>query len=138
MFASRGGTGDQPTDRPTAQPPRRPSLEITALLQRTPATTHHRAAVLPELPPLDATRLHALGPDKLTKKKRKEKEEEEEEAQSSNMENAHTKSATEVLDNFGVNENTGLTVEQVKVNLEKYGANGEFFFLFFLSRCICE
>lgn len=45
------------------------------------------------------------------------------------MENAHTKSASEVLDNFGVNENTGLTVEQVKVNLEKYGANGEFFFL---------
>uniref|UniRef100_A0A4W6EI51 Calcium-transporting ATPase n=1 Tax=Lates calcarifer TaxID=8187 RepID=A0A4W6EI51_LATCA len=39
------------------------------------------------------------------------------------MENAHTKSATEVLDNFGVNENTGLTLEQVKVNLEKYGPN---------------
>lgn len=44
------------------------------------------------------------------------------------MENAHTKSASEVLDNFGVNENTGLTLEQVKVNLEKYGANGELFF----------
>lgn len=42
------------------------------------------------------------------------------------MENAHTKPAAEVLDNFGVNENTGLTVEQVRVNLEKYGANGEF------------
>lgn len=42
------------------------------------------------------------------------------------MENAHTKSATEVLDNFGVNENTGLTLEQVKVNLERYGPNGEF------------
>lgn len=41
------------------------------------------------------------------------------------MENAHTKSATEVLDNFGVNENTGLTLEQVKVHLEKYGPNGE-------------
>uniref|UniRef100_A0A8C5DSU3 Calcium-transporting ATPase n=1 Tax=Gouania willdenowi TaxID=441366 RepID=A0A8C5DSU3_GOUWI len=39
------------------------------------------------------------------------------------MENAHTKSATEVLDNFGVNENTGLTLEQVRANLEKYGAN---------------
>uniref|UniRef100_A0A669DNU6 Calcium-transporting ATPase n=1 Tax=Oreochromis niloticus TaxID=8128 RepID=A0A669DNU6_ORENI len=39
------------------------------------------------------------------------------------MENTHTKSATEVLDNFGVNENTGLTLEQVKVNLEKYGPN---------------
>lgn len=43
------------------------------------------------------------------------------------MENAHTKSATEVLDYFGVNENTGLTQEQVKVNLEKYGLNGEYF-----------
>ncbi|KAF6734130.1 Sarcoplasmic/endoplasmic reticulum calcium ATPase 3 [Oryzias melastigma] len=41
------------------------------------------------------------------------------------MENAHTKSATEVLDYFGVNENTGLTQEQVKVNLEKYGLNGK-------------
>lgn len=41
------------------------------------------------------------------------------------MENAHTKSAGEVLDNFGVNENTGLTVEQVKVNVERYGPNGE-------------
>uniref|UniRef100_A0A8C9XIB9 Calcium-transporting ATPase n=1 Tax=Sander lucioperca TaxID=283035 RepID=A0A8C9XIB9_SANLU len=39
------------------------------------------------------------------------------------MENAHTKSATEVLDNFGVNENTGLTLEQVKVNVERYGPN---------------
>lgn len=41
------------------------------------------------------------------------------------MENAHTKSATEVLDNFSVNENTGLTLEQVKAHLEKYGPNGE-------------
>ncbi|XP_073695914.1 sarcoplasmic/endoplasmic reticulum calcium ATPase 1 isoform X1 [Garra rufa] len=39
------------------------------------------------------------------------------------MENAHTKSASEVLANFGVNENTGLTLEQVKNNLEKYGPN---------------
>ncbi|XP_067113816.1 LOW QUALITY PROTEIN: sarcoplasmic/endoplasmic reticulum calcium ATPase 1 [Osmerus mordax] len=39
------------------------------------------------------------------------------------MENAHTKSASEVLENFGVNENTGLTLEQVKINLEKYGPN---------------
>lgn len=43
------------------------------------------------------------------------------------MENAHTKSATEVLDNFGVNENTGLTLEQVRAQLERYGPNGEFF-----------
>lgn len=41
------------------------------------------------------------------------------------MENAHIKSATEVLDHFGVNENTGLTLEQVKVHFEKYGPNGE-------------
>lgn len=46
------------------------------------------------------------------------------------MENAHTKSATEVLNNFGVNENTGLTLEQVKVHLEKYGPNGEYFDIF--------
>uniref|UniRef100_A0A672G1W8 Calcium-transporting ATPase n=1 Tax=Salarias fasciatus TaxID=181472 RepID=A0A672G1W8_SALFA len=39
------------------------------------------------------------------------------------MENAHTKSASEVLDNFGVNENTGLTSEQVRVNVERYGPN---------------
>ncbi|XP_056313920.1 LOW QUALITY PROTEIN: sarcoplasmic/endoplasmic reticulum calcium ATPase 1 [Danio aesculapii] len=39
------------------------------------------------------------------------------------MENAHTKSASEVLANFGVNENTGLTLEQVKNNFEKYGPN---------------
>ncbi|XP_036379139.1 sarcoplasmic/endoplasmic reticulum calcium ATPase 1 isoform X1 [Megalops cyprinoides] len=39
------------------------------------------------------------------------------------MENAHTKSASEVLENFNVNENTGLTLEQVKSNLEKYGPN---------------
>lgn len=41
------------------------------------------------------------------------------------MENAHTKTASEVLENFGVNENTGLTLEQVKINLEKYGPNGK-------------
>uniref|UniRef100_A0A8C1TBL4 Calcium-transporting ATPase n=1 Tax=Cyprinus carpio TaxID=7962 RepID=A0A8C1TBL4_CYPCA len=39
------------------------------------------------------------------------------------MENAHTKSASEVLTNFGVNENTGLTLEQVKINFERYGPN---------------
>ncbi|KAL2094998.1 hypothetical protein ACEWY4_009717 [Coilia grayii] len=39
------------------------------------------------------------------------------------MENAHTKTASEVLANFGVNENTGLILEQVKINLEKYGPN---------------
>ncbi|MEQ2306305.1 Sarcoplasmic/endoplasmic reticulum calcium ATPase 1 [Ameca splendens] len=39
------------------------------------------------------------------------------------MENAHTKSASEVLDHFDVNEITGLTLDQVKVSLEKYGPN---------------
>uniref|UniRef100_A0A8B9LLB3 Calcium-transporting ATPase n=1 Tax=Astyanax mexicanus TaxID=7994 RepID=A0A8B9LLB3_ASTMX len=39
------------------------------------------------------------------------------------MENAHTKSASEVLRNFDVNENTGLTLEQVKTNQERYGPN---------------
>ncbi|XP_013992085.1 sarcoplasmic/endoplasmic reticulum calcium ATPase 1 isoform X2 [Salmo salar] len=39
------------------------------------------------------------------------------------MDNAHTKSTSEVLENFSVNENTGLTLEQVKSNLEKYGPN---------------
>lgn len=41
------------------------------------------------------------------------------------MDSAHTKSASEVLENFSVNENTGLTLEQVKSNFEKYGPNGE-------------
>uniref|UniRef100_A0AAR2KX65 Calcium-transporting ATPase n=1 Tax=Pygocentrus nattereri TaxID=42514 RepID=A0AAR2KX65_PYGNA len=39
------------------------------------------------------------------------------------MENAHTKSSSEVLRHFNVNENTGLTLEQVKASLEKYGPN---------------
>ncbi|XP_053474718.1 sarcoplasmic/endoplasmic reticulum calcium ATPase 1 [Ictalurus furcatus] len=39
------------------------------------------------------------------------------------MENAHTKSTSEVLKHFDVNENNGLTPEQVKTNLEKYGPN---------------
>uniref|UniRef100_A0A8C7DM16 Calcium-transporting ATPase n=1 Tax=Oncorhynchus kisutch TaxID=8019 RepID=A0A8C7DM16_ONCKI len=39
------------------------------------------------------------------------------------MDNAHTKSSSEVFENFSVNENTGLTLEQVKSNLEKYGPN---------------
>uniref|UniRef100_A0A674APE5 Calcium-transporting ATPase n=1 Tax=Salmo trutta TaxID=8032 RepID=A0A674APE5_SALTR len=41
------------------------------------------------------------------------------------MDSAHTKSASEVLENFSVNENTGLTLEQVKSNFEKYGPNGK-------------
>ncbi|XP_073492302.1 sarcoplasmic/endoplasmic reticulum calcium ATPase 1 isoform X2 [Aquarana catesbeiana] len=39
------------------------------------------------------------------------------------MENAHTKTTEECLAYFGVNENTGLSPEQVKKNFEKYGPN---------------
>lgn len=41
------------------------------------------------------------------------------------MENAHAKTPAECLAHFGVNENTGLTPDQFKKNLEKYGYNGE-------------
>lgn len=41
------------------------------------------------------------------------------------MENAHTKGPAECLSYFGVNENTGLSPEQFKKNLDKYGFNGE-------------
>lgn len=39
------------------------------------------------------------------------------------MENAHTKSALEVLQYFGVNNDIGLTEKQVLQNREKYGSN---------------
>ncbi|XP_066486433.1 sarcoplasmic/endoplasmic reticulum calcium ATPase 1 [Tiliqua scincoides] len=39
------------------------------------------------------------------------------------MENAHAKTAEECLAYFGVNEHSGLSPEQVKRNLEKYGYN---------------
>lgn len=41
------------------------------------------------------------------------------------MENAHTKESGDVLSYFGVTEDTGLSPEQVKKNLSKYGYNGE-------------
>uniref|UniRef100_A0A673CT76 Calcium-transporting ATPase n=1 Tax=Sphaeramia orbicularis TaxID=375764 RepID=A0A673CT76_9TELE len=41
------------------------------------------------------------------------------------MENAHTKSPEECIAYFGVNENSGLTPDQFKKNLEKYGYNGK-------------
>lgn len=41
------------------------------------------------------------------------------------MENAHTRESADVLSYFGVTEDTGLTPEQVKKNLDKYGFNGE-------------
>ncbi|XP_043942467.1 sarcoplasmic/endoplasmic reticulum calcium ATPase 1 isoform X1 [Protopterus annectens] len=39
------------------------------------------------------------------------------------MENAHTKTVEECLAYFGVNENTGLSPEQVKKNFDKFGPN---------------
>jgi len=39
------------------------------------------------------------------------------------MENAHTKPPAECLTYFGVNETTGLTIDQFKKNLAKYGHN---------------
>lgn len=41
------------------------------------------------------------------------------------MENAHIKESPDVLSYFGVTEDTGLSPEQVKKNLDKYGFNGE-------------
>ncbi|CAB1337792.1 unnamed protein product [Coregonus sp. 'balchen'] len=41
------------------------------------------------------------------------------------MENAHTKTPAECLAFFGVNMETGLTPDQVKKNLAKYGPNGK-------------
>ncbi|EMP37093.1 Sarcoplasmic/endoplasmic reticulum calcium ATPase 2 [Chelonia mydas] len=41
------------------------------------------------------------------------------------MENAHTKTVEEVLAYFGVNESTGLSLEQVKKLKERWGANGK-------------
>ncbi|CAK6437417.1 unnamed protein product [Pipistrellus nathusii] len=39
------------------------------------------------------------------------------------MENAHTKTVEEVLAHFGVNESTGLSLEQVKKLKERWGSN---------------
>ncbi|TSK28018.1 Sarcoplasmic/endoplasmic reticulum calcium ATPase 1 [Bagarius yarrelli] len=41
------------------------------------------------------------------------------------MENAHTQEANACLSYFGVNENTGLSLDQVKRNLAKFGFNGK-------------
>ncbi|KAF7238762.1 Sarcoplasmic/endoplasmic reticulum calcium ATPase 1 [Varanus komodoensis] len=41
------------------------------------------------------------------------------------MENAHAKTAEECLAYFGVSEHAGLSPEQVKKNLDKYGHNGK-------------
>lgn len=42
------------------------------------------------------------------------------------MDNAFVKSAEEVCQYFGVDENVGLSDDQVKRNTEKYGPNGKF------------
>ncbi|XP_075885231.1 sarcoplasmic/endoplasmic reticulum calcium ATPase 2b isoform X2 [Nelusetta ayraudi] len=41
------------------------------------------------------------------------------------MDNAHTKTVEEVLSGFNVNESNGLSLEQVKQQRERYGANGK-------------
>ncbi|MGH0135216.1 UNVERIFIED_CONTAM: hypothetical protein FKN15_061005 [Acipenser sinensis] len=41
------------------------------------------------------------------------------------MDNGHSKTVEECLAYFGVNEKAGLTPEQVKKSMEKYGPNGE-------------
>lgn len=43
------------------------------------------------------------------------------------MENAHCKSTEEVLQHFKVDESTGLSDDQVKRALEKYGPNGKLY-----------
>ena len=40
------------------------------------------------------------------------------------MDLAHTKSVEQVLDFFGVDESTGLSLHDVKLSQEKYGPNG--------------
>lgn len=40
------------------------------------------------------------------------------------MENAHTKSVEEVYSHFCVNESTGLSLDEVKRQREKWGLNG--------------
>lgn len=41
------------------------------------------------------------------------------------MENAHTKSVEEVYSYFCVNESTGLSLDEVKRQKEKWGLNGK-------------
>lgn len=41
------------------------------------------------------------------------------------MDNAHTKTVEEVYSFFSVNESTGLGLDQVKKQKERYGPNGE-------------
>lgn len=52
------------------------------------------------------------------------------------MEDAHTRTVEEVLEHFKVDEESGITDEQVKKGLEKYGPNGEKSY-FSSSRSVC-
>ena len=45
------------------------------------------------------------------------------------MDQAHTKPVEEILAHFSVDENVGLTDDQIKKSLDKYGPNGKFFSL---------
>lgn len=42
------------------------------------------------------------------------------------MDLAHAKTADEACGFFGVDSNVGLTDDQIKKNLEKYGPNGKY------------
>uniref|UniRef100_A0A8C2PS10 Cation-transporting P-type ATPase N-terminal domain-containing protein n=1 Tax=Cyprinus carpio TaxID=7962 RepID=A0A8C2PS10_CYPCA len=54
------------------------------------------------------------------------------------MENAHTKTVEEVLGHFGVNESTGLSLEQVKKLKERWGSNETLCnFTYISSQCNC-
>jgi hypothetical protein len=44
------------------------------------------------------------------------------------MEDAHAKTVDEIVDYFNVDRERGLTLDQVKRNQEKYGANGKLIF----------
>lgn len=56
------------------------------------------------------------------------------------MDNAHTKTVEEVYSFFNVNESTGLSLDQVKKQRERYGPNGKepvtvsFFLFFFIKK----
>lgn len=42
------------------------------------------------------------------------------------MEHAHAKNVEEILASFNVDESVGLTDDQIKKAIEKYGPNGEY------------
>lgn len=52
------------------------------------------------------------------------------------MENAHTKSVEEVYSYFCVNESTGLSLDEVKRQKEKWGLNGTMVFFFHPFVCL--